>query len=252
MPGNFHEIPPEVLANWPKPDYIDPVRREWLPALACTLLGLSTILVAGRFYLRLRREAGDFGLDDLFIGLGWLFSVGLSTDAIIDADWYGVDVHTWDVRMNQYVGAALIGWISQVLFLSSTSATKTSVLLFYRRMAKDTYSRRWLYAIWAALGCTVAFYVAQVITMCLICRPLSSYWESYDIFNYHKKFTCIDGNVLTAVSGVLNVISDVYAVLVPCLMLRHYDLDVPRRQKIVLNVIFGLGFVVAGCGIART
>jgi hypothetical protein len=73
------------------------------------------------------------------------------------------------------------------------------------------------------------------VTFCLICRPLSAYWESYD-FSYDKEFTCIDGNVLTPVSGVLGVISDVYAVLLPCLMLRHYDLDVPRRQKIVLNV----------------
>lgn len=118
-------------------------------------------------------------------------------------------------------------------------------------MAKDTYSRKWLYAIWAALACTAAFFLASLITFCLICRPLSAYWLSYD-FSYDKEFTCINGNVLTPVSGVLGVISDVYAVLVPCLMLRHYNLDVPRRQKIVLNVIFALGFVVAGCGIART
>lgn len=251
MPGNFHEIPYSVIKTWPKPNYIDPVRRSWMPAFSCTLLGVSTLLVAGRFYLRARREAGDFGLDDLFIGIAWLFSVGLSTEAIIDADWYGIDVHTWDVRFDQYVGAALTGWIAQVLFLCSVSATKMSVLLFYRRMAKDTYSRRWLYAIWAALACTVAFFIATLVTLCLICRPLSAYWESYN-FSYNKEFTCIDGNVLTPVSGVLGVISDIYAVLVPCLMLRQYDLDVPRRQKVVLNVIFGLGFIVAGCGIART
>ena len=50
----------------------------------------------------------------------------------------------------------------------------------------------------------------------------------------------------------LSIISDVYAVILPSIMLRHYDLDIPRRQKIGLNIIFGLGLVVAGCGVART
>ena len=76
MPGNFHAVPEAVLATWPKPNYIDPVRRPWLPAVAMTLLGVSTVLISGRFYLRARRQAGDFGLDDLFIFVGWFVSVG--------------------------------------------------------------------------------------------------------------------------------------------------------------------------------
>jgi hypothetical protein len=118
-------------------------------------------------------------------------------------------------------------------------------------MAKDTYSRRWLYAIFTALAANAAFFVAALVVFCTICQPLSAYWESYDL-SYDKSYTCLDGNVLTIVSGALGVFSDVFAVLLPCLMLRHYDLDVPRRQKIGLNIIFGLGFVVAGCSIART
>lgn len=251
MPGNFHTIPPSIVASWPPPNYVDPVRRSWLPILACTLLGVSTVLIAGRFYLRARKQAGDFGLDDLFISVGWLVSVGFSTVAVVASECYGLDVHTWDVRYNQYVGAALTGWIAQVLFVVSTSATKTSVLLFYRRMVKDTYSRRWLYAIWAALGCNAAFFIAVLVTFCLICQPLSSYWASYN-FTYDKPYKCIDGNVLTVIAGVLSIISDLYAVILPCLMLRHYDLDVPRRQKIGLNIIFALGTIVAGCSCVRT
>ena len=251
MPGNFHAIPESIIAQWPAPNYVDPIRRSYLPIVACTLVAFSTVLIAGRFYLRARREAGDFGLDDLFIFLGWLTSIGLSATACIDSEWYGLDVHTWDVKYEWYVHAALVGWIAQILFLFSTTATKVSVLLFYRRMVKDTYSRRWLYAIWAALGCTAAFFVAILVTYCLICQPLSAYWESYN-FAYDKSFKCIDGNILTLMSGVLTIISDLYAVVLPCLMLRHYDLDVPRRQKIGLNIIFALGTIVAGCGIART
>ena len=237
MPGNFHAIPESVAKTWPTPNYVDPVRRSYLPALSCTLLGVSTVLITGRFYLRARKQAGEFGLDDLFIFIGWIVSAGFSASAVIDCLRYGIDRHTWDVPREWYQGAALTGWIAQILFMTSTTATKTSVLLFYRRMVKDTYSRRWLYAIWAALACTGAFFVAIIFTYCFICQPLSAYWESYSL-GYDEEYQCINGNILTPVSGVLSIISDLYAVILPCVMLRHYDLDVPRRQKIGLVRVF--------------
>lgn len=137
------------------------------------------------------------------------------------------------------------------MFIFSTCATKCSVLLFYRRMVKDTYSRSWLYAIWAALGFTGGYFLATLLALCLVCRPLSAYWESYDL-NYTGTYTCINGNVLSPMVGVLSVVSDLYAVLLPFLMLRQYDLNVSRRQRIALDAIFALGLLVAGAGIGRT
>lgn len=57
---------------------------------------------------------------------------------------------------------------------------------------------------------------------------------------------------LGLVAGVLSVVSDVIAVLLPCLMLHHYNLDISRKQKIFLNATFCLGLVATGAGIART
>lgn len=169
-------------------------------------------------------------------------SVGLSALAVIDAEWYDLDRHTWDVKPIHYEGAALAGWVAQILFLVSTCATKTSVLLFHRRMVVGTYSRRWLFAIWAALAFLAAYFVAVLFTYCFICKPLTAYWESYN-FDYDKEFTCINGNVLSPFVGALSVFTDVYAVILPCAMLARVNLDVPRRQKIGLNVIFALGLV---------
>lgn len=249
MPGNFHAVPESVIASWPEPNYIDPVRRSWMPAFACTFLGVSTVLVAGRFYLRARNKAGAFGLDDLLIFTGWLFAVGLSTAACIGAERYGLDVHTWDVRLGWFSDAALIGWIAQVLMLISTCATKASVLLFYRRMVKDT--GRWKYAIWTALAFTGCYFVGILLGYCLMCRPLDAYWLSYD-FTYNKPYTCVDGDAISLCVGILSVVSDLYAVILPFIILRHYDLDVPRRQRVGLNIVFSLSIMVAGAGIART
>lgn len=70
--GNINEIPPSVLAGWPEPNLIDPVRREWMPAFAMSWQVASTLLVFGRFYLRIRRISGPFGLDDIFMLVAWV------------------------------------------------------------------------------------------------------------------------------------------------------------------------------------
>ncbi|KAI7464523.1 hypothetical protein KC357_g7895 [Hortaea werneckii] len=228
MPGNFDEIPEDVAASWPDPNYDHPRNhRAWLPEFAIVFLAVSTILVAGRLYERGMKRAGGWGLDDVLISSGWLFSCGLSIVACIDGSWYGLGRHTWDVRREWYSGAALMGWLAQVLFLTSTCCTKCSVLLFYRRMVKDT--GRWKYAIWTAIGLTAAYWAGFLLAYCLICRPLNAYWLSYNQ-GYDEPYQCIHGDVLTIFVGALSVISD----------------------KVALDIIFSLSIVVAGAGIART
>lgn len=77
-------------------------------------------------------------------------------------------MQTWDVPPVEYAGAAFMGFIAQILFLCSTCATKASVLLFYRRMAKDTYTKTWLYATWAALAFTAGYFIGVLLAYCLV------------------------------------------------------------------------------------
>ena len=144
--------------------------------------------------------------------------------------------------VEEWPGAALTGFIAQILFLVSTCATKASVLLFYRRMAKDTYSRTWLYATWGALAFTAAYFIGVLLAYCLMCTPIEAYWLSYDP-SYDKPHTCLNGNVLSPLVGVLSVISDIYAVLLPCIWLHRYNLHVTRRQRIALDIVFALGMM---------
>lgn len=70
--GNIQEIPPSVLKSWPTPNYVYPIRRTWMPVFALTWQVASTILVWGRFYLRIRHLAGPFGYDDAFMLVAWV------------------------------------------------------------------------------------------------------------------------------------------------------------------------------------
>jgi hypothetical protein len=118
-------------------------------------------------------------------------------------------------------------------------------------MAKDSYDRRWRWAIYAALAFTFAAFVAILTTYCLLCQPLNAYWLSYD-YAYDKSYTCLNGNILSPTVGAISIFSDLYATALPWAMLANYNLDVPRKQKLALNIIFGLSLIVAGCGVGRT
>ena len=86
--GNIQEIPPSVLKSWPTPNYVDPVRRSWMPAFALSWQVASTLLVWGRFYLRIRHLAGPFGYDDAFMLIAWVSFADRMNSVWVDADWF--------------------------------------------------------------------------------------------------------------------------------------------------------------------
>ena len=65
MPGNIINLTPADVLSWPKPNYVDPVRRTWMPIFAGITFGTATLMVAMRFWLRIRGHAGKLGLDDV-------------------------------------------------------------------------------------------------------------------------------------------------------------------------------------------
>ena len=126
--------------------------------------------------------------------------------------------------------------------LIATGAIKISVLLFYRRMVVDTLARRWKFAIYLALGFHALYLAGTLLAMLLVCRPLRAYWMSYD-FDWHEPYTCVDTTSLNPVIGVLSVVSDVYSLALPSIILSNYQLDLPRKQKTGLNLIFATGLL---------
>lgn len=126
MSNNYNTVPASVYESWPPANLIDPVRRTWLPAFAVAWQVSSTVLLAGRFYLRARKQAGSFGLDDLMIFFAWLFSIGLTTGEYHSAAFYGLDRHTWDLQPSMYTGIALV---SRLRFDEPRRALIVNILL---------------------------------------------------------------------------------------------------------------------------
>lgn len=65
--------PPEVLASWPKPNYVDPQRRGNEGVIVqAILVVLVTAIVIIRLYARIVITRAGIGLDDAMIIISWV------------------------------------------------------------------------------------------------------------------------------------------------------------------------------------
>jgi hypothetical protein len=84
------QLPPvDVLLSWPTPNYDNPVTRG--PALLVVnsiFISLAVITVAARIYTRIVIKRW-FGIDDVFILLALLFTLGLTAVVILANQRFG-------------------------------------------------------------------------------------------------------------------------------------------------------------------
>jgi hypothetical protein len=84
------QLPPvDVLLAWPTPNYDDPVTRG--PALVIVnaiFVTLAILTVAARIYTRIVIKRW-FGIDDIFILLALLFTIGLTAVVLLANQRFG-------------------------------------------------------------------------------------------------------------------------------------------------------------------
>lgn len=103
---------------------------------------------------------------------------------------------------NYYMGYAFVLVYSTCLLF-----TKSSILLFYRRVFGT--SRVWC----VVFALTVAHGTAFVVTWLAGCRPVSYYWRQY--FEPDAEGSCINTSLFYLANGVIGLVMDVTILLVP-------------------------------------
>jgi len=119
--------------------------------------------------------------------------------------------------------------------------------MFYRRLVKGTYSRKYKYALWFGMFLALVATVVPTAYLLTSCHPFEVNWMQWDLTYVYKnayQFHC--RNVWTIVSlanmtGCLSVITDFYAVLLPTVLLMRMKIN--KRQKYGLMVVFGVGLL---------
>jgi hypothetical protein len=126
----------------------------------------------------------------------------------------------------------------------STTITKVSILLFYRRLAAGSVTNRFRYCIYAAMAFVLTYFTIFFISLFVSCRPIYAEWMLADwVWDYNHKGTykCIDEASSLISSAVISVVQDFITLGMP--MMLFWKVGLPKSQKIALGFIFGIGIL---------
>ncbi|KAK1780873.1 major facilitator superfamily domain-containing protein [Copromyces sp. CBS 386.78] len=202
---------------------------------------LSTLFVAARMVSRIgivRRV----GWDDYIIVLAWLISLFLCL-TIDMATRRGLGRHDVDIDYQYQPGLRMCEYVFSILYNPALMATKTSILVFFLRLAKNTQKVLRM-ASWAVL--VVVNVAGTILTFMNIfqCTPVRAAWditiESAKCLPLLTEFIC---------SAPVNIVTDLAILALPIPVLTGMRL--PPRQKTILIFTFALGIFVTVVDVVR-
>lgn len=157
-------------------------------------------------------------------------------------------MHLWDIPGNRLKYIRLAAWLIEFFFLLGTACTKVSILLVYRKISSGSHTFWFIRLTWAAIAFTILYTISLSLELLLVCRPLPSYWNSYDPA-YSKPYKCGNERGPIVFSAAASVFSDIYSSVLPMLLTARLNLTI--RQRVGLYTLFSLGLLTAGVGCAR-
>ncbi|KAK0727062.1 major facilitator superfamily domain-containing protein [Lasiosphaeria miniovina] len=223
-------------------------RDASFPDRGPTVFGITTItsLLASAFVLaRLVSRIGivrKVGLDDYIIVLAWLISMFLSATIDIGTK-RGLGRHDENIDPKDEPALRMCEYVFSVLYNPALMATKTSILVFYLRLAKNT-QRILRLASWAAL--VIVNTAGTILTFMNIfqCHPVKAAWDIRV-----QAIRCIPLLTEFICSAPVNVITDLAILALPIPVLTGMQL--PSRQKIILVITFAFGIFVTVVDVVR-
>lgn len=120
--------------------------------------------------------------------------------------------------------------VGQLLWVTSVTFIRASVLALYIRIFRTASFRTACYVVH---GFNLAYFVAVVLTCCLICRPFAFLWDQ----SIHG--SCGDQKSFDLFIGVFNLLMDLTTVSLPMPVL--WGLQMRTKKKLIIIGMFSMG-----------
>jgi hypothetical protein len=120
--------------------------------------------------------------------------------------------------------------VSEFLWIAAITAIKLSILHLYLTIIPGLVFRRITYTIALII---IMFGITATLTKALVCRPISLYWA------YNTLDICPQQWSPEVVQSAVNAVIDIVIHVLPLPV--FWKLKLPKRKKIGLMVVFGIG-----------
>ncbi|CAO2651137.1 Nn.00g094340.m01.CDS01 [Neocucurbitaria sp. VM-36] len=228
--------PPGMVSNLDNPH----TYRKESVATHVILLSVATLALIVRLYTR-GWIKGRLRLDDYITILAWAFSANFSAWWIA-ALYNGVGRHLWDIPLSMFLDIGKYSFIVQLLYQPTTLAIKLSVLFCYHAIFNQRGPTA-QFLIWFGVFACSIFYVVLFFCSLFYCDPIAK------AYNPALPGKCMSFTALPWASGVFNVLSDAYIMVLPIPFV--WSLRMKMERKARLLAVFGLGIFTVVASIMR-
>ncbi|KAK3484809.1 kinetochore complex Sim4 subunit Fta1-domain-containing protein [Neurospora hispaniola] len=228
--------PPDVLAQWPTPNYVNPESRgPGLTIIELIMLPLSLMFLGLRLYVR-GRLLRKTGWDDWFMIIASIFGTTVSICVILAYTTFGWDKHIWDLTVTEVSHGRKISMATQAVFIMSSCFSKVSILVSYLALAPMNSWFRRLTKV--SMVFIIAMNCGSFILLFTQCHPVSSYWSLIQ----SDSADCIQEYAPLMTHAIVTALADFIVWVLP--LPTFFRAHIPIHQRIILVVLFSFGLLV--------
>ncbi|CAI7578373.1 unnamed protein product [Penicillium crustosum] len=199
---------------------------------------LATCFVGMRMYTRIklmnRVEANDWMVIIALVN-SYIFMALDIVEAVS-----GMGVHFKDIPPNIFLRQMKAFWLTIPFYNAAVLCAKASILMQYFRVFP---THRMRVVCWIMITILAIYGTWAVISAFLNCIPVAKFWDD-SIQGY-----CLDKTKLWFSNASMHISTDVAILIIPIPALMAVDL--PRKQKLALMIMFALGGFVCITSITR-
>ncbi|KFZ18480.1 hypothetical protein V501_01188, partial [Pseudogymnoascus sp. VKM F-4519 (FW-2642)] len=133
-------------------------------------------------------------------------------------------------------------WMAIIVYYTSLGFVKVSIIVQYLRIFVD---KRMRITCWVLLVAVTLYSLTTIFCAAFTCYPVHFFWDT-DAAGSH---TCLDQKSLWFANASLNIVTDMLVLICPMPALSH--LQLPKRQKIGVMLVFAIGGVTVIMSILR-
>ncbi|KAH7333515.1 hypothetical protein BKA65DRAFT_597041 [Rhexocercosporidium sp. MPI-PUGE-AT-0058] len=155
----------------------------------------------------------------------------------------GLGLNLWDTNLDTLDEFFKSFWVEEIIYINLLAITKVALLLFLLNVFPVQYLRA---TCWTLIALTVGIATSFTMVTIFSCSPIPYFWTRWQGEAGGK---CNNINLQTYISAALNIAQDFAILFLP--MPELYKLQVSRKKRIQLFLMFGVGLFVSITSIVR-